>query len=208
MDIDVNKMFKEKNIEIFKNSLTLEMERNLDTLKNTTDNCVSLEINKLFLFFKSFFDENKIEYTKEELLGFLYRERKTINDLVNNEIENKKTRIKESFLNSKSSEDVLNEEYLKEYFDVLSSESSKVNDKIELLLKEEICTNFSLNIIKKFKLDNNNQLERINSRVNVLFKDNVISKIKDQIIFRDDSLMNLAKESFNKYLKLNDKTLE
>ncbi len=208
MDIDVNKMFKEKNIEIFKNSLTLEMERNLDTLKNTTDNCVSLEINKLFLFFKSFFDENKIEYTKEELLGFLYRERKTINDLVNNEIENKKNRIKESFLNSKSSEDVLNEEYLKEYFDVLSSESSKVNDKIELLLKEEICTNFSLNIIKKFKLDNNNQLERINSRVNVLFKDNVISKIKDQIIFRDDSLMNLAKESFNKYLKLNDKTLE
>ena len=208
MDIDVNKMFKEKNIEIFKNSLTLEMERNLDTLKNTTDNCVSLEINKLFLFFKSFFDENKIEYTKEELLGFLYRERKTINDLVNNEIENKKNRIKESFLNSKSSEDVLNEEYLKEYFDVLSSESSEVNDKIELLLKEEICTNFSLNIIKKFKLDNNNQLERINSRVNVLFKDNVISKIKDQIIFRDDSLMNLAKESFNKYLKLNDKTLE
>ena len=208
MDIDISKMFKEKNKEIFKENLTLEMERNLDTLKNTTDNCVSLEINKLFLFFKSFFDENKIEYTKEELLGFLYRERKTINDLVNNEIENKKNRIKESFLNSKSSEDVLNEEYLKEYFDVLSSESSKVNDKIELLLKEEICTNFSLNIIKKFKLDNNNQLERINSRVNVLFKDNVISKIKDQIIFRDDSLMNLAKESFNKYLKLNDKTLE
>ena len=54
MDIDVNKMFKEKNIEIFKNSLTLEMERNLDALKNTTDNCVSLEINKLFLFFKNF----------------------------------------------------------------------------------------------------------------------------------------------------------
>ena len=38
-----------KNKEIFKNSLTLEMERNLDALKNTTDNCVALEINKLFL---------------------------------------------------------------------------------------------------------------------------------------------------------------
>ena len=49
MDIDINKMFKDKNKEIFKNSLTLEMERNLDTLKNTTDNCVALEINKLFL---------------------------------------------------------------------------------------------------------------------------------------------------------------
>ena len=48
MDTDISKMFKEKNKEIFKNSLTLEMERNLDALKNTTDNCVSLEIKKLF----------------------------------------------------------------------------------------------------------------------------------------------------------------
>ena len=51
-------------------------------------------------------------------------------------------------------------------------------------------------------------VERINSRVNILFKENVISKIKDQIIFRDDSLKNMAKESFNKYLQLNDKTVE
>ena len=49
MDIDITKLFKSKNKEILKNSLQLEMERNLDTLKNTTDNCVSLEINKIFL---------------------------------------------------------------------------------------------------------------------------------------------------------------
>lgn len=208
MDIDINKMFIEKNKEIFKNSLTLEMERNLDALKNTTDNCVSLEINKLFLFFKSFFEENKIEYTKEELLGFLYRERKILNDLVNNEIENKKNNIKNNFLNSESSDVVLNEEFLNKYFETLKDETTIVNEKIDLLLKEEICTNFSVEIIKKYKLDDSSQLERINSRVNYLFKDNVISKIKDQIIFRDDSLKNMAKESFNKYLHLNDKTIE
>ncbi len=208
MDIDINKMFIEKNKEIFKNSLTLEMERNLDALKNTTDNCVSLEINKLFLFFKGFFDENKIEYTKEDLLGFLYREKKIINDLVNNEIENKKIRIKENYLNNNSSNEMLTDDYLVDYFETIKKESELINDKIELLLKEEICTNFSLNIVKKYKLENSNQLERINSRVNILFKNNIISKIKDQIVFRDDSLKNMAKESFNKYLKLNDKTVE
>ena len=75
MNIDINKMFKDKNKEIFKNSLTLEMERNLDTLKNTTDNCVALEINKLFLFFKKYFHECNISFKKEELLGFLYKEK-------------------------------------------------------------------------------------------------------------------------------------
>lgn len=208
MDIDVNKMFMEKNKEIFKNSLTLELERNLDTLKNTTDNCVSLEINKLFIFFKSYFQENSIEYKKEELLGFLYKERKIINDLVNNEIENKKNIIKEEFLNNNFNDDIIDEEFLNKYYERLKQETSVINDKIDLLLTEEICTNFALNLIKKYKLENDNQLERINSRVNVLFKNNVVSRIKDQIIFRDDSLNNMAKESYNKYLNLNDKTLE
>ena len=208
MDIDINKMFKEKNKEIFNNNLTLEMERNLDTLKNTTDNCVSLEINKLFLFFKSFFEENKIEYKKEELLGFLYREKKTINDIVNNKIEEKKNNIKNQFLNNNQKEEILSEEFLNNYFEELKNESDRINEDIELLLKEEICINFSSNIIKKYKLDNNDQLERINSRINVLFKDNIISRIKDQIVFRDDSLKNMANESFNKYINLTNKTVE
>ena len=208
MDIDINKMFKEKNKEIFKNNLTLEMERNLDTLKNTTDNCVSLEINKLFLFFKSFFEENKIDYKKEELLGFLYRERKTINDIVNAKIEEKKNNIKKNFLDSNHKEEVLSEEFLNNYFKELKNETEKINDSIELLLKEEICTIFSSNIIKKYKLENVDQLERINSRINGLFKDNIISRIKDQIIFRDDSLKNYAKESYYKYLDLTNKTVD
>jgi hypothetical protein len=208
MDIDINKMFKEKNKEIFNNNLTLEMERNLDALKNTTDNCVSLEINKLFLFFKKFFEENKIDYKKEELLGLLYRERKILNDIVNNKIEEKKNNIKQNILNNNQKEDILSEEFLNKYFEALKDESNNINDNIEILLKEEICTNFSSNLIKKFKLDNGDQLDRINSRINILFKDNVISRVKDQIIFRDDSLKNMAKESFNKYLDLTNKTVE
>ena len=208
MDIDYNKLFKEKNKEIFKNSLTLEMERNLDALKNSTDNCVSLEINKLFLFFKSFFEEHNIDYKKEELLGILYKEKMIINDLVNNEIEEKKKRLKEEFLESNFDQDVITEEVIDSYYERLKEESLSINENLELLIGEEICTNFSLNIIKKYKLENDNQLERINSRVNVLFKNNIVTRIKEQIIFRDDSLKNMAKESFNKYLNLNDKTVE
>ena len=160
------------------------------------------------MFFKNFFQENNIEYKKEELLGFLYKEKKIINDLVNNEIDEKKKRLKEDFLDNSLDQDVITEKDIDNYYEKLKEESLIVIDKVELLISEEICTNFSLNIIKKYKLEDDNQLERINSRVSVLFKNNIITRIKEQIVFRDDSLKNMAKESFNKYLNLNDKTVE
>ena len=95
MEMDINKMFQDKNKEIFRNSLTLEMERNLEALKHTTDNLVALEINKLMMFFSKYFEEVNIEYKKEELLGILYKEKIKLNNIVNAKIEDKKIKIKE-----------------------------------------------------------------------------------------------------------------
>lgn len=203
IDADISKMFKDKNKEIFLNSLTLEMERNLETLKNTTDNCVALEINKLFLFFKMYFQEIDIKYKKEELLGMLYRERKKINDIVNAKIEEKKQRIKENFLEKVQE---IDDNFLDKYSEELSSETNRINEEIELELKKEIRTEFSLYITSKYKLKTVEQDERIHSRVDILFNESVISRIKEQTVFRDDSLKNMAKESYNKYLELNKRT--
>ena len=207
-DIDINQMFKTKNKEIFINSLTLEMERNLEALKNTTDNCVALEINKLFIFFKEYFDEIKLPYKKEEILGLLYRERKRINDIVNTKIEEKKQNIKANFLEKEIEEDIISEEYLDKYYEELKKETEIINDKLELELNEEICVEFSPKLAAKYKLDSTEQLERINSRINVLFKNNIISKVKSQTEFRDESLKNMFTESYNKYLELNKNTVE
>lgn len=207
MDIDVNKMFETKNKEIFKNSLTLEMERNLESLKSTTDNSVSLEINKLFLFFSKYFEEEKIDYKKEELLGLLYRERKNINDIVNTKIEEKKNRIKDNYLN-KEEDGILTEEYINNYYEKLLKETNKINEEIEIQLKTEICTNFSPELIKKYRLETIEQAERIHSRIDILFKDTVIKKIQEETKFRDESLKNMALESFKKYSDLNKSTIE
>ena len=206
MDIDINKMFKDKNKEIFKNSLTLEMERNLDTLKNTTDNCVALEINKLFLFFKKYFNEEKISYKKEELLGALYKERKEINDIVNEQIEIKKQKVENNFLLKQNNEDILSNEYIESYYSELKDETTVINAEIEKRIIEQITTKFTPSIIKKYKLSTIEQSERIHSRIDILFKDNIISRVKEQIIFRDESLKNMSFESFNKYLDLNKTT--
>lgn len=208
MDMDINKMFQDKNKEIFKNSLSLEMERNLESLKNTTDNCVALEINKLVIFFTKYFNEINIEFKKEELLGLLYREKTDINNIVNNRIEEKKNNIKENFLSNNIDEDVITDDYLNKYYEELSNETKKMNDDIDLLLKTEICTNFFPKIIKKYKLETKEQEERINSRINILFKNTIISRIKEETLFRDESLKNMTIESYNKYLDLNKRTTE
>ena len=208
MDTDISKMFKEKNKEIFINSLSLEMERNLETLKNTTDNCVALEINKLFLFLKNYFQENDIDFKKEELLGVLYRERKELNDIINNNIEIKKNKIKKEFLDKDIKEDTIDEEYITKYYEKLIKETEKINEEIEIQVKTEICTVFSPKLIKKYKLESVDQLDRIHSRVDSLFKENILSKVKEQTRFRDESLRNMSQESYNKYLDLNRSTTE
>lgn len=208
MDIDISKMFKDKNKEIFKNSLTLEMERNLETLKHTTDNCVALEINKLFLFFKKYFQEIGLTYKKEELLGILYKERKNINDIVNAKIEEKKNKIKENFLNKKTEDEVLTQEFLDNYYEELKKETTRINEEIAISVKKEVCTEFSPKMIKKYKLESIEQSDRINSRINGLFCENILSRVKEQTEFRDESLRNMSKESYNKYLDLNKMTTE
>ena len=206
MEEDLGKMFREKNKEIFINSLTLEIDRNLDALKSTTDNCVALEINKLVIFFKSFFKENDISYKKEELLGLLFREKTEINKIVNNRIEEKKVSIKENFLEGFHNEDALLSNFIDLYTDELKEETTKMNNDLDIALKTRICLEFSEYVIKKFKLTNEEQQERINSRINILFKDTVLRRIKEETEFRDESLRNQTIESFKKYRSLNENT--
>ena len=206
MEEDLGKMFREKNKEIFINSLTLEIDRNLDALKSTTDNCVALEINKLAIFFKSFFKENDISYKKEELLGLLFREKTEINKIVNNRIEEKKVSIKENFLEGFHNEDALLSNFIDLYTDELKEETTKMNNDLDIALKTRICLEFSEYVIKKFKLTNEEQQERINSRINILFKDTVLRRIKEETEFRDESLRNQTIESFKKYRNLNENT--
>ena len=67
---------------------------------------------------------------------------------------------------------------------------------------------FFQELLSKYKLNTQEQQERLNSRINILFCQTIIKKIKEQTIFRDESLKNMTKESFKKYLKLNENTLE
>lgn len=206
MDENLGKMFRDKNKEIFLNSLSLDIERNSDALKSTTDNCVALEINKLFIFFKSYFKEQDISYKKEELLGILFREKVELNKIINNRIEEKKNNIINGFIKDSNEKENILSNFLDELSDVINEETNKMNEDLDLSIKSRICLEFSQYIIKKYELKNEEQIDRINSRINSLFKDTVIKRVKEETKFRDDSLRNQTKESYEKYRNLNENT--
>lgn len=207
MDKDLTEMFESKNREIFINSLTLEMERNLNTLKSTTDNIVALEINKLILFFKKFFEENKVKYSIEELIGFLYKEKMEYNKIINDRIEKKKENISEKFFKEEVPEKIITDKFLEKYYEKLKEETDSLNDDISLKIKEKTCLELYPELLKRLKLKSLSSKERIDSRINILFKDTIINRVRDEAKFRDESLNNFSKESFKKYVELNRQTI-
>ena len=128
--------------------------------------------------------------------------------MVNKKIEEKKNNIKKYLLDEKNENEELTNDFIDNYYIYLKEETEKMNFDIDLDVKKEVCTVFTPNLIKKYKLDSEEQNERINSRINILFKDNVIGKIKEQSEFRDESLRNMSIESYEKYLNLNKSTVE
>ena len=205
MEENLGEVFREKNKEILLNNLTLEIERNLNALKSTTDNCVALEINKLAIFFRSFFTENNIDYKKEELLGLLFREKIEINKIINDRIEVKKQNIINDFIGKYKEEEFLSN-FLDEYKKFIKEETRKMNEDLDASLKSRICLEFSTYIIKKYKLTNEDEIDRINSRINNLFQETVIRRVKEETEFRDESLANHSEESFKKFRLLNENT--
>ena len=205
MDENLGKMFRDKNKEIFLNSLEIDISRNSEALKSTTDNCVSLETNKLFIFFNTYFKEQSIEFKKEELLGILFREKVELNKVINNRIEEKTNNLINNYLQSLKDKEILSD-FLEEVSKQIDDETEKMNNDLDYSIKSKICLEFSQYITKKYKIKSEEQIERINSRINILFKDIIIKRVKEETKFRDDSLRNQIKNSYEKYRSLNENT--
>ncbi len=208
MNEDINKLFEIKNKEILINSLVLEMEKNIDTLKNTVDNCLSLEINKLIIFMKKYFSEIGTKYTKESILTLLYNEKNTLNKIIEKETNIKKENIKNKYLEKVKKDEMFTEEELNNYFVILREETKQFLKNLEPEIDNEIINCFYIKVLKEHSITEQEHLERLSSRINNLFKDTVLEKIKIESEFRDESLKNMAEASFKKYLSLNEQTID
>jgi len=206
MDKDITDMFHEKNKDIFKNSLLLEMERNIDTLKHATNNAVILEMNKINKFLKEYLEEIGITYSEKKLKNKIDKEKETIKNLIDKEIENKKKQL-EAYFNKKLEKEVLiDANYIDKYHKHIDGVTAKTIEDLEISIRKEINTIFTPGLLKNYAFKKEEQTDRIIRRINNIMVETTIKRIVNELKFRDDSLKNMCNESFNKYLNLNEMT--
>lgn len=89
MNETLDKLFYEKNKEILKNKLILDINNNTDSLRLTISNVIMLEMNKLYKHLVKLFEENKIKYSDEKLRKLIEDEKTKLNDIVLKELSHR-----------------------------------------------------------------------------------------------------------------------
>lgn len=196
MNEDLNKKFAEKNNEIFKNKLIIDINNNNESLVISLHNMLNM-----------MFDDAKVKL-QEIFESILYKEN----------IESYINEIKTKFIMKIDSLLLLKKDTLLEFINNLSVESMQADlyqDKIKSL-NEQIF--LEIDNLYKNELDNveikidelyNNQF--LNDRYSDFyqrFKNLLVEKIKMQFFDRDNNLVNNYQESYKKYIDINKITVD
>lgn len=97
MNGNIDKLFYEKNKEILKKKLLLDIENNNDSLKLTLDNVISLEMNKLYKSLVSLCKQNKLDFSDKKLMELIESEKVKLKNIVLEEL-NKRQRVLEQYI--------------------------------------------------------------------------------------------------------------
>lgn len=185
-DTDVKLLLREKNIEITKNKMVLDIENNIDSLKKNIENIINLEIfniEKLLETNYEIINDILIRDMKVESMKYFNRQLEEI-VLLSREFIYKETLNKNFNMNYEKHFYSLNSIFEDHFNDLLSTLQHLVKKNIKNLQQEESIYEF---LIKKYN-------EKILQKVNVQFKE------------RTNIILNNAKETYNKYLLLNKTT--
>lgn len=190
-NVNVLKQLEVKNREIYLNKLVIDLDNNLDVLSITVNNIVSLftneMISKILEIENGTMNRSKIstyvksfqEKFKDQLLVMIH-ERKTKMELVLKDIDQKM------------------------YTEKLKEESQNIIHQIGKYYQNNIDT-----LYNQINTDYDEfNLKRLNDYLKENFYEKIILKLKESFNNTDIILINNYKESYQKYLELNEKTLK
>ena len=190
-NVDVLKQLEVKNREIYLNKLVIDLDNNLDVLSITVNNIVNLftneMINKILEIENGTMNRSKIsthveafqEKFKHKLIVMLH-ERKTKMESLLKDVDQEK------------------------YTEKLKEESQNIIHQIGKYYQNNIDT-FYNQVNTDYDEFN---LKRLNDYLKENYYEKIILKLKESFNNTDIILINNYKESYQKYLELNEKTLK
>lgn len=203
--IDINEMFMEKNYEILKNKLDLDINNNADSLNHTVSNFIDLKALGLNKYITETYDDLKIKYKEVKIKSIIKDESNILKEIFLKAIEDRKNQISE-FFNQDIDVTQITDEYLENYHQHIDNLTENFKNNVEVAAREEICIKFSELIIKEYKFPNQYSKEKLLEYINKSYCNGIIEKIVSESILRNTTLKNLSKEAFERFKSMNEKT--
>lgn len=206
MDREVQKMFEEKNKEIIKNNLQLDIERNIasldDTLINIFNNNFDIAIKNII----SMYEDSRYQESSSTVIKLMNKLKMDTYGILNKLITDKKDKLINKILDID-----FKEKDMEEYYNLVFS----TTDEMKTVFSSDDIFKLKDKCIKDFdnyseKVLNEDAIYITKSRVNDYITYRLFGKIEERVnmefTLRDNSLRNKGKESYEKFQDLSRKT--
>lgn len=206
MDKEIQEMFKEKNKEIIKNNLKLDIDRNINSLNETLINIFNNNFELAIKNIVSMYEDSYFLDSSSTVIKIMNKLKMDTYSIFNLFIEDKKNK-----LINKISAIEFNEENMIEYYNLVFSTTDDINK----LMKNDDIYNLRVNTIEAFnkyckKVLKETDIDITKSRINDYITYRLFGKLEERISsefsLRDNTLCNKGKESYEKYLELTNIT--
>ncbi|MBR4261941.1 MAG: hypothetical protein IKQ35_01070 [Bacilli bacterium] len=204
---DINDMFMEKNFEILKNKINLDMDNNADSLNHTISNFIDLKEITINRYLMDLYDGLNIKYKENVIKDFVSKEAEKLKSISLDCILLRKEKIAEYF-DKKVDYRKIDDSYIEEFHKYIDSLTDVLENDINLKIRDEVCTKFSPELSKLYKLPDEDSQEMIINYINDFYCDTIIDKIKNEVQLRNGTLKNLSLEAFERFKSMNEKTVE
>ena len=197
MDNTISAIFKEKNEKILFDKLLLDIDNNFDSLLLTINNKIALSTPKLIKKVNDVLFNYQVDYDLKSLTELLNQEVEKINKMVVGLLDLKKAKLKEAIQKASS--------FTTSEFDTdIDENTKKFREEFDVSMNKVIYLDLSEAISKNYNLEEE-AINDLNTYLNN-YDMSVSDAIIDSIEYRDNTLKNITKETYNKYIELNNKT--
>ena len=184
-NVDVSKVLKEKNKEIYLNKLNIDIDNNTEILSITIGNIMNLLTDELRLKLTDFLSSTSQAVILQQVVTF----QKQLSDKLIELIQNRSLNLKENVMNIDNID----------YNEVINSISGSIMNEIEKYYFENVKI-----LNENLKIDSNT---RVQDYLNNNFYERICTKIQEALKNMDVILKNAYKEGEAKFEDLNAKTL-
>lgn len=198
MDKDIQEMFNQKNKEILIHNLELDIERNMEVLKDTLTNIFNLQFDIAIKNIVSIYDD-KIQ--KQDIARILVPLKSKSFLLLNDQID-----IKQNQLLDQIKKLEFKEEQMSIYYKTVFDSTVAV---IQIFESEEVFELLKISTEDLFKLYlgvDNTIFKRIEDYIYFRLFGKLKEKVEQEFLIRDNNLSNKGKESYLKFQELQERT--